>query len=106
MRLLVKMPTRNRWDKFFRLLELYQQTANNLKNIQFVITCDINDNTKPSNLKDRISQFQNITLISGISTGKIHACNRDIEMFKDWDILLLASDDMIPQRKGWDTKII
>lgn len=106
MRLLVKFPTKGRWDKFFKLLELYQYTADNLKNIQFLITCDINDTTKPSNLKEKISLYQNITLISGISTGKIHACNRDIEMFNDWDILLLASDDMIPQRKGWDTKII
>jgi hypothetical protein len=106
MRLLVKFPTRNRWDKFFKLLDLYQQTADNLKNIEFVITCDINDASKPSNIAERISKFKNITVISGVSTGKIHACNRDMEMLRNWDIVLLASDDMIPQIKGWDTKII
>lgn len=102
MRLLVKFPTRNRWDKFFKLLDLYQQTADNLKNIEFVITCDINDASKPSNIAERISKFKNITVISGVSTGKIHACNRDMEMLRNWDIVLLASDDMIPQIKGWD----
>jgi hypothetical protein len=96
------MPTRSRWDKFLKLLNLYQQTANNLNDIHFVITCDINDGTKPMNLNERISQFKNVTMVSGISTGKIHACNRDMELFNDWDIVVLASDDMIPQQKGWD----
>lgn len=106
MRILIKMPTRSRWDKFLKLLQLYQQTADNLDNCHFVITCDFNDNTKPSNLQERISQFKNVTMVSGLSTGKIHACNRDMEMFNDWDIVVLASDDMIPQVKGWDTRII
>lgn len=96
------MPTRSRWDKFLKLLNLYQQTANNLNDIHFVVTCDINDGTKPMNLNERISQFKNVTMVSGISTGKIHACNRDMELFNDWDIVVLASDDMIPQQKGWD----
>ncbi|PCJ57935.1 MAG: hypothetical protein COA65_08730 [Rhodospirillaceae bacterium] len=42
------------------------------------------------------------TIIGGTSNNKIHACNRDIEKGKDWDIIVLISDDMIPQIDGWD----
>lgn len=105
MRLLVKFPTRGRWDKFFKLLKQYHDLAEDKNNVLFAVTCDINDHTKPSNIAERIEGITNITVVSGISTGKIHACNRDMEMFEDWDIVILASDDMIPQVKGWDTRI-
>lgn len=105
MRILVKMPTRSRWDKFFKLLAQYQNTATDLDSIDFVITADIDDQTIPNNLAERISEFKNVTVITGISTGKINACNRDMLLIYGWDILVLASDDMIPQVKGWDAII-
>ena len=45
-------------------------------------------------------------MVIGKSDSKIHAVNRDIDKIKDWDIVLLASDDMIPQVKGYDQIII
>lgn len=104
-KILVKFPTRGRWDKFLKLFELYNQTANDLVNTHFVITTDIDDNTKPVNLLERLKPFKNFTMVSGLSTGKINACNRDMEMFDEWDIVVLASDDMIPQVRGWDDEI-
>jgi len=42
----------------------------------------------------------------GASESKIHAVNRDINEFDEpWDILVVASDDMWPVAKGWDTTI-
>jgi hypothetical protein len=45
------------------------------------------------------------TVFQGMSANKIDACNRDIKQVEGWDILLLASDDMIPQVHGWDNII-
>jgi hypothetical protein len=44
--------------------------------------------------------------VIGLSKSKIDAVNRDINEYKKhWDIVLLASDDMIPQIKGYDNII-
>jgi hypothetical protein len=48
-----------------------------------------------------LSEFQH-KIIYGTSTGKINAINRDMKQAGDWNILLLASDDMIPQVHGYD----
>ena len=44
--------------------------------------------------------------VIGKSESKIHAVNRDIDTSGDWDIILLASDDMIPIKDGYDKIII
>jgi len=41
----------------------------------------------------------------GNHTNKIAACNADIDLKKEWDILVLVSDDMIP-KKNFDKIII
>ena len=56
---------------------------------------------------DELNKHRNTTLVIGNSKGKIDACNRDINEYKEpWDILLLASDDMIPVFAGFDSTII
>ena len=52
--------------------------------------------------------IDNTILIKGKSKNKIDACNRDINIVSEefrWDILILASDDMTPLYKGYDTVI-
>ena len=52
---------------------------------------------------NRISSYKNTKVVVGNSLSKIDAVNRDLNEFENkWDILLLASDDMIPQVKGYD----
>jgi hypothetical protein len=41
-------------------------------------------------------------IVVGRSCGKIGAINRDMDLAPPFDILLLASDDMIPIVKGYD----
>lgn len=50
----------------------------------------------------------NLDFVYGKSLSKIHAVNRDMDHVKDkdWNVLLLASDDMIPQVKGYDQIIL
>ena len=51
------------------------------------------------------SLHKNVVVIQGVSRNKIEACNRDLHLVKDWDVLVLASDDMICQVSGWDDQI-
>jgi hypothetical protein len=106
MKLLIKFPTRNRKNKFFKVLKQYQNLCEDFDNTFFLITLDNDDETmKPSEVSDIFGTFKNIKVVYGNSNSKIHAINRDIELVDEWDIVLLASDDMTPKVKGYDNII-
>ncbi len=97
MDILVKIPTRERPLKFIDLLADYHITADSY----FDMICSIDEDDET--MKDLVFT-SGITYFEGKRTTKIDACNRDIP--KDgWDIIILASDDMKPKVKGWDTRI-
>ena len=105
MKLLIKFPTRNRKDKFFEVLEKYYEFANDLSQIEFLITLDTDDTSMNNQeVLTRLNSYKNLKYVFGVSENKIDAVNRDIEI-GDWDIILLASDDMIPIEKGYDDQI-
>jgi hypothetical protein len=106
MKLLIKFPTRNRKNKFFKTLKQYQDLCEDIDNTFFLITLDNDDETmKSSETNDVFNRFKNVKIVYGDSNSKIHAINRDIELIDEWDIVLLASDDMIPKLKGYDNII-
>jgi hypothetical protein len=106
MKLLIKFPTRNRKNKFFKVLKQYQNLCEDIDNTFFLITLDNDDETmNPSEVSDIFGTFKNIKVVYGNSDSKIHAINRDIELVDEWDIVLLASDDMTPKVKGYDNVI-
>jgi len=106
MKLLIKFPTRNRKNKFFKVLKQYQNLCGDFDNTFFLITLDNDDETMtPSEVSDIFGTFKNIRVVYGNSDSKIHAINRDIELVDEWDIVLLASDDMTPKVKGYDNII-
>lgn len=107
MKLLIKFPTRQRPEKFLSTVEKYHSMARD-NDTRFLVSIDKDDSTmnNPSML-NILSKHRHTTVCVGISENKIHACNRDINDYKDrWDILLLASDDMIPVFNGYDRTII
>ena len=106
MKLLIKFPTRSRKNKFFKVLRQYQNMCADLDNTHFLITLDNDDESmNPLDVEDIFNTFKNIKVIYGNSDSKIHAVNRDIELVNEWDIVLLASDDMTPKVKGYDNII-
>jgi hypothetical protein len=110
MKILIKFPTKNRFDKVKECVDRYIQLANDVSNIQFLFTLDIDDITPRSDynaLVDYINQKCFAQSIYGNSSSKIDAINRDMDILYDsWDILLLASDDMVPIQSGYDNVII
>lgn len=111
MKVLVKIPSRERPNKIFKVLDLYIGMSRN-ENTVFLLTLDKNDPTMNSNfvisMLDRYVDIMKgrLSYTFGESKGKIFAVNRDVETEYDWDILILASDDMIPQMVGYDNIVI
>jgi hypothetical protein len=102
MKILIKFPTRGRCDKFFNVLDTYYQLASNNDNIEFQITIDTDDETMNNNIVlSKLNTYKNLKYSMGVSKNKIDAVNRNL-IIGDWDIILLASDDMIPKVKGYD----
>jgi len=107
-KILVKFPTRQRPEKFFAALEQYVVKAKDTANLKFLITLDTNDGTMNTlQVRREFRRWEDrgvsIDYIYGVSESKIDAVNRDLRSYlKDWDIVLLASDDMIPQVYGYD----
>jgi len=104
MNLVIKFPTRNRPHKFLTVLNKYISKLDD-KNTRIIVSCDIDDETMNNdNMKEIISEYHTVTLNFTDNKSKIAAINADLEGV-DFDILLLASDDMIPQVKGYDSII-
>jgi hypothetical protein len=54
---------------------------------------------------EEFKNYKNLNFYFGDSKSKIEAVNSDLEKDEDYDIILLASDDMVPQVKGYDAII-
>lgn len=105
MKLLIKFPTRSRRKQFFETFDKYQQFITE-STTKFLITIDEDDlDMNNDEVLAIFESYENVTFVVGKSNSKIHAINRDINKNDDWDIILLASDDMIPQVKGFDKVI-
>jgi hypothetical protein len=106
MKLLIKFPTKNRKFKFLNVFNKYQQFCDDIENTKFLITLDNDDSDMNSpDVIEILKTFKNTEFIFGDSKSKVDAINRDMELYNDWDIVLLASDDMTPMIKGYDNII-
>jgi len=105
MKLLIKFPTRSRPDKFFLVLDKYYNLLDDLSNTRFIISCDADDSTMNNEIIiNKFKEYENLKFYFGNNKNKIEAINADMND-NDYDMILLASDDMIPQEKGYDTII-
>ena len=106
MRILVKFPTRGRPEKFANALDKYINLAANKENLSFLVSVDGDDPSVTSEfIETTKNKHPNIQIYVGKSENKIHAINRDMDKAPPYDILLLASDDMIPQCQAYDDTI-
>lgn len=102
MRILVKIPCRERPQKLLKRIVEYQSLADD-KTIQYLVSLDLNDSSCTSPYMLGRLQALGCKVFIGQSRNKVDACNRDIGNAEPWDILVLASDDMECVEKGWDT---
>jgi hypothetical protein len=102
--ILIKFPSRERSKTFGEVLKKYIQTQTT-DNVLYFITLDQTDPEIDEYIKI-CDKYKNVFYNGGVSKSKIDACNRNLndDDYKDidWQILVLASDDMIPVKMGWD----
>lgn len=104
MKILIKYPTRQRPQLFMSTLQRYYDLMLGT-DFQVVVSLDGDDESMQTpDVYSFIGSKPNLMCNIGNSKTKIEAINADIPT-TDWDILILASDDMVPQVKGWDNTI-
>lgn len=96
MNILVKFPTRERRSQFTKVHSTMIQLSKHPEQIQYVVSVDEDDP-----FMTKLEDFDTTKFIHGPRVSKIEACNRDLPE-EGWDIVVLASDDMIPREEGWD----
>ena len=107
-KILIQFPTRERPKKFLSVARKYISFLEDKDNWILNVSCDIDDPTM--NNPKMIDKVYDLAPVSNImmnfnDNGNKHiACNSDITLF-DFDIVLLASDDMIPKEPGYITSI-
>jgi hypothetical protein len=103
MHILIKFPSRGRPEKLRKAFLKYVQFAEDVSKISFLISLDDDDTTITKTQQIILKKIHPDTqIVVGTPCGKIGAVNRDMEFAPSYDILLLASDDMIPIKKGYD----
>ncbi len=112
MNLLIQFPTLGRPDKFLNVLDKYITTCSVWNKIFFNINCDSQDTTMTNPyVQERIKYILTKRIeVDGVinydnDTDKISAINSNMED-KSFDIVICASDDMVPKMFSWDQKIV
>lgn len=108
VKILCKFPSRSRPEKFKEVFSLYKNMASGKHELIFVLSFDSDDESMNNDdMKKWLSeQGSNVHWFYGQSTSKISAINADMDRGWEFDILLLASDDMIPVKPGYDDTIV
>lgn len=105
-RLVIKIPTRERGLDF---VDAYLENITN-PFTQIWLTLDEDE----WGMKDpgdylKFPNELDVRWVIGKSESKIGAYNRDIDLISemvDWDVIMVGSDDMIPEKKGFDQRIL
>jgi hypothetical protein len=108
MRILLKCPTRSRPARVLKTLGTYVRLAARPDLLGVAVSCDVDDPTMAdtAELQKVLAPCAWSRVFYGHNTSKIQACNANMsEVDWDWDIVVLVSDDMVPQARGYDDVI-
>lgn len=102
-KILIKFPTRGRPERFFNAMDSIVSNLYDTDNYEIQVTADADDESMASQeVFEKIKAYKNTHVLYGKSISKIHAVNRDMEHFKDWQIVIVMSDDMRFTFYGFD----
>ena len=105
-KLLIKFPTRSRPEKFFPVLDKYIAMLSRLHTYEIVVSCDDDDPAmNNAAVRKRLSEYGHLSFHFGAHKNKVQAINAGL-VGHDFSVLLLASDDMVPQVAGYDDVIM
>ena len=105
MKLLFKLPSRERPAKMFAAIENIIEMCVT-ENYHILCSCDISDSVMTNAaVRDRLNEYDKVTIIYGNSKTKVEAINADIWTQNTWDVLIAHADDMVILQKGFDSFI-
>ncbi len=104
MNMLVKFPTRSRPEKFTEVYTAACKLLSGEHEVRWLVSID-DDDESMQNHPMRLDPPAGVEFISGPRTTKVGACNAGLPGPWNWDVLVLLSDDMVPQVKSWDAII-
>lgn len=107
MKILFKYPTRYRANWFKETLSKYRSLISSDCEHEFLISLNKDDSSMNNKqMIEFLSNQSDLSFYFGNHKSKIEAINADMDLCKDWDILVLVSDDMIPCVKDFDKIIV
>lgn len=104
-KILFKLPSRGRPERFFKALDSIIDNLQDLEN--YWVSCTIDSDDTLMNNEEVISRIRtrkNVSIECGLSDSKIHAVNRSIPDI-EWDIIVIDSDDIYFNIFGFDSMI-
>lgn len=105
--LVIKIPTRERPERFFKCLDRYYELLSKKNPYFFLVSCDSDDlSMNCESVKKRLSGYEHLFVFWDKRGSKIDAYNRDFEKVPNFDAVLLASDDTWPLVYGYDEIIL
>lgn len=106
MRLLIKFPTRGRPKLFCETLRRWNANLSGRNQVRFVVSIDEDDTLMNSPIMHGfMGRQKHLAWHAGHSQTKVQAINADLDKLGDYDVLVLASDDMVPVVRGYDDVI-
>ena len=114
-KLLIKFPTRNRPDKFYRILHDYFRFLSGRNQVHFLVNIDVDDkDMPPKEVNKKLKKLLQVApkgtsydIHVGNSRTKVEAINIGMDdVTFEYDVVLLASDDMFPVMQGYDDYIL
>lgn len=104
-KILIQFPTRQRPEQFKKYFLTYIDLLVDKSSYEIHVSCDTEDKTMNNDkIKKLISFFSRVSTTYNGNKSKIEAINKGVTE-RDWDILILASDDMFPLVEGYDNII-
>ena len=107
MRLLIKFPTRSRASKALQVLREYADSLEEPEAVDWLVNIDDDDETTNNDdIKQQLMAIcpERMEVHVAPNKSKVEACNAGMDG-RQFDILLLASDDMHPVVHGFDRMI-
>lgn len=109
MKLLFKLASRSRPERFFKVLDnIVSRVLCKEDDYLIYATLDEDDATMNTpQVKEKMSRYSRVLPVYGTSTGKIDAINRDMDILTyPWDICFVVSDDFLFVQDGFDQIVI
>lgn len=106
MRILLKCPTRNRREQCLTNLRKWVELAERPDQLGIALSCDVDDVSMQDVSVEDLPPVAWRAVYRSENRTKIQACNADMNRIDwPWEIVILVSDDMVPQVRGYDDAI-